>query len=353
MNVLILNKEFEKLGVIEGANVIWHPCYNSVGDFEVYIKTDDVDIELLQTDFYVMREDDDYTGIIEDMTLNEDEDGIEHITVKGRFAECLLERRIIWDKIQIDGLVEDGLRSIIRENVISPTLPERAIKEIELGEYKNFTEIINTQYYGENVLEVIKTICNTYNLGFKLLYDNKKFKFELYKGIDRSYNQTINPYVTFSDVYGNLKSSNFIQSISQEKNVALVYGEEDSNGVFTATVGTVEGIDRKEMYVDGSGVTSEDGAVITDDEYKILLEKKGIEEIAKTKTTIIFENEIDLTDSYEYKKHFNLGDIVTIEDTRLNIFENLRISEILESEDENGYSIIPTLVSEKGGENDN
>jgi len=64
--------------------------------------------------------------------------------------------------------------------------------------------------------------------------------------------------------------------------------------------------------------------------------------MAEYVTVTSFTGEIITGLSYEYKKDYNLGDIINIVN-EYGISINARISEILENQDENGYTMEPTF----------
>ena len=55
-----------------------------------------------------------------------------------------------------------------------------------------------------------------------------------------------------------------------------------------------------------------------------------------------FAGEIIVGMSYKYKEDYNLGDIVNIVN-EYGISINVRISEIIENQDDNGYTMEPTF----------
>lgn len=340
MDIYIMNKEFKKLGVIEDASVIWTTRYYDVGDFEIYVGTTQKYIDWLQSGNYVERLDDDKIGIIEDIKITYDAEGTEYLTATGRFAESILERRIVWQQTQLSGTVENGLRNLINSNIINPINEDRKISIIELGPLKGYTERLDAQYTGDNLLEINKKVSLANQIGFKFNFNNSKFSYELYKGIDRSYNQTKNPFVVFSDKYDNLLTSEYELNTSNLKNVALVAGEGEGTARKTLVVGNGTGLNRYEIFVDARNLSTNSGEISTS-EYNNALNEKGLESIVTI--TQAFSGEVDLNLNYTYKKDFFLGDIVTIENSKWGIFINSRIIEIIESEDENGYKITPTF----------
>lgn len=344
MDIYVRNKKFERIAVIEDASVIWVKRYYDVGDFEVYVGANEKYINILQSGNYVERLDDDSVGIIENIKITYDDEGTEYLTATGRFAESILERRIVWEQTQLSGTAENGLRNLINNNIINPTIADRKIPIIELGNIKGYTDRLDAQYTGNNILEINKNVAIANQTGFKFnLIESElghKFTYELYKGIDRSYNQTANPYVVFSDKYDNLLTSEYEVNTSNLKNVALVAGEGEGTARKTATVGSGAGLNRYEVFVDARDLSTNSGEISTS-EYNQALNERGLENIVTI--TQAFTGEVDLEQNYKYKKDFFLGDIVTIENSKWGIFINSRIIEITESEDENGYKITPTF----------
>lgn len=340
MDIYVMNKNFEKIAVIEDASVIWVNRYYDVGDFEIYVGATEKYINILQSGNYVTRLDDEKVGIIENIKITYDDEGTEYLTATGRFAESLLGRRIVWQQTQLAGTAENGLRNLINNNIVNPIIADRKIPIIELGIVKGYTDRLDAQYTGDNILEINKNVAISNQTGFKFNFTGAKFQYELYKGIDRSYNQTQNSYVVFSDKYDNLLTSEYELNTSNLKNVALVAGEGEGTARKTIEVGSGTGLNRYEIFVDARNLSTNNGEITTS-EYNEALKEKGFENIVTI--TQAFTGEVDLEQNYKYKKDFFLGDIVTIENSKWGIFINSRIIEITESEDESGYRITPTF----------
>ena len=71
--------------------------------------------------------------------------------------------------------------------------------------------------------------------------------------------------------------------------------------------------------------------------------ERGYEKLSETAMTQAFDGEVSMNVNYQYRKDYQLGDIVTIENERWGISINSRIIEVMESEDENGYIVTPTF----------
>lgn len=473
---IILNKNFERIGLVDDySSLIWTIRYYECGDFEIVVPADTKHINMLQRGYYVTREDDDHVGIVEDFSLSVDEDQNEQMIVTGRFLSSILDRRIIATQTQLYGTVSAGIASLINDAIISPVIEARKIDNFYVNA-TNFTERLEAQYTGKNLLETVEDICKTNHIGFKTvlkpsekagvrlsdqLFDESRIKsgfvkdamvgdpfaiisnesypnaqyaeidvtgisviswsstcpdtnyirvryaninnastlltsaepslnnkplpggttklyvmflqgytgeeqfmmnegsyafpyepykatrgmdfvFSLFKGVDRSYNQSENPRVVFSDEYDNLISSTYEEQSSELVTDVLVAGE--GEGLDRKTVWASRedptGLDRYEMYHDQRNLQSNDGE-ISDDEYYAQMLEEGLEQL--TTITAAFDGTVYF-DSIKYREDVSIGDVVVIENTRWNIAINSRLIEVIESVDESGaYEIVPTF----------
>lgn len=347
MDIYIYNQSLEKIGVIDDyETIIWATRYYEPGDFEIKIPAGSQNIELLEKDNYLVRYDDEAVMIIEKLTIVTDIENGNYILTSGRCLKSILDRRVIWKQQKYSGTPENCVRSILTRNLISPEEPERRIDNFVLGEAKGFTGSIEAQYTGSNVLDVVIEICKAAGLGFKIILENGQFKFVLYKGADRSYKQDINLPVIFSPDNDNIINTNYTEEKTYYKNVALVAGEGEGSARKYADTGTAIGLQRRELFIDARDITSgaeeETGPVLTDEEYNAVLTQRGAEKLTEVAITQTFEGTVDTEVLYKFKEDFFLGDIVTAVN-EYGIKAAPRITEIIESENAAGYSVIPTF----------
>ena len=348
MELYIRDQAKQVIGIIDVyTSVIWSKRYNTVGDFEIYVPITPDILRLVKYDYYVTRLDDDMVGVVEHISISTDSDEGAYITISGRSVESILDRRIVWNQTTLNETVETGIRRLINENVINPTVPARIIPNFILGKVNGFTEKIEKQITGDNLLDAISKICNTYGLGFKITLDDiGQFVFSLYRGEDRSYKQRVNPYVIFSPSFDNLLNTEYDSNMTNYKNVALVAGEGEGADRKTYGVGNVSGMERRELYVDARDLSSslDDNVQLTDSEYKAVLKERGNEALSETNYTEAFSGEADSMTTYIYKQDYFVGDIVQIEN-EYGITAAPRIIEMIESDDDTGYRIIPGFAT--------
>ena len=339
---VIMNTNFERLAVIDDyISLIWTTRYYASGDFELCVDVNDENISLMQEDNYVVRDDDENIGVIEDIKIQRNEDGHELLIVTGRFLDCILARRIIAAQTTVNGKINDCVKQLINENVINPTISARQIANFTVADAA-INQRMTAQFTGKNLLETICDICETYGIGYKVtLNASNQFVFQLYQGIDRTYDQNVNPWVIFSDKYDNLLSSEYEENYQQVTTAVLVAGE--GEGIDRKTLWVTNGatgIARKEVYKDQRQIQSNDGE-ISDSEYNALMQQSGEESlttfVAAFTGTVYF-------DSVTYKQDVNVGDLCVIENSRWGIRVNSRLVEVIESVSETGeYSIVPTF----------
>ena len=341
---IIADKNFNNLCVIDNyTSLIWTSRYFSVGDFEICVPVTENTLNYVKQDYYIIRPDDDHVGIIEDIKIQKNEDNKELMIITGRFLSSILGRRIVAVQTQINNMtISNGIYKLINEAIINPSIAKRKISNFTLGNYAS-SESFTQQITGKNLLETIQDICQTYNLGFKtILTNDNEFKFILYEGLDRTYDQSVNDYVIFSDKYDNLKSSDYEENYLSIVTNVLIAGEGEGTDRKTlwVTKEDPQGLDRYEYYQDARNASTNDGE-ISDQEYYAQLQGEAMENI--TDYTTSFTGQVDFT-GVVYKQDVNLGDLCVIENTKWGLYIYARLVEVIESVDESGaYTVLPTF----------
>ena len=342
MTPTVLNQSFQRIAVVDDyISFIWTTRYYTCGDFELCADISRADILIIGN--YIQRADDDHLGIIESIKYQMSEDYQEMIIASGRFLPSVLARRVISSQIQLSGRVTQCIKTLINENAINPIVAARKINGLTFSNRAAKTDTMDSQYTGENLLETISSICETYGIGFDCtLGVNNTFDFVLYEGVDRSYDQNINPYVIFSDKYDNLLSSEYNEDYEEYVTDVLVGGEGegiDRTMIWSAKA-SKSGLKRYEKFLDASSAVTNEN-IITQATYEKQLEGLGLEQV--TEYTTAFTGEVDFT-GVELGTDINVGDLCTIENERWQMFINTRLVEAIESVAEDGtYSAVPTF----------
>lgn len=376
LEVFVMDESFRSLYNLDTfESLIWTERYNGCGNFEFYTPVNQAILQVVNViqnkmekllDCYVWLKESGNVMVIEDMEITTDVETGNHLIVSGRGLESLLERRIIWDQTILNGNLQNGIKKLIDQAIINPTIVDRKIPKflfsVSTNEYIE-KQTIRAQYTGDNLYDTILAICKEKQLGFDVTLDlNDNFAFSLSYGENRSYDQEKNPYVIFSPKYENIINSDYLESSKTLKNVTLVAGEnEDTYETQNESGGTTVYIDpdssirrkrivgsgsslaRRELYTDARDIQSDvEGGKLTDEEYYALLDQRGAEKLAENQYTKVFTGEIEATKTFVYGKDFFKGDIVQIVN-EYGMESKVRVSEVVRVQDTNGYKVYPTF----------
>lgn len=351
MDVYVLNSTFEPEEVLDiYTSFIWTDRYAKAGDFELYLPMQFSFLRFLTGTYYISINDSEHGMVVESVKLEtSSEDGI-FITLSGRSYESILDRRIVWGLKTLSGNLQNGVKSLINECIISPTDSARRIPNFIFEDSTDpaITSLtIDTQYTGDNLYDVICDICATYKIGFKItLNTSKQLVFKLYSGVDRSYEQVSNSFVIFSPAFDNLLESNYAQDNSAYKTCTLVGGEGQGNERrYSSYIGkSVTGLERRELFTDARDISStdEDGNPISDSEYLKLLQTRGAERLSETDETAFFDGSLSVNNEFRYGIDFSMGDLVQVEN-EFGFQAKVRVTEYIRSSDVNGDSAYPSF----------
>ena len=349
MDLLVLNTSLDTVSIVDVyESFIWTDRYYEYGDFELFTSMTDTILNFIRQDYYLQNRESEHVMIIEKIRITSDTEDGNHITVTGRSLESILDRRIVWGQKTISGNLQNGIRTLLNENIISPADTNRKISNFifEASTDPAITALkIDAQYTGDNLYDVINKICSERSIGFKVtLNDKKQFVFKLYAGTDRSYDQTVNPYVIFSPKFDNIINSNYVESKSALKTVTLIGGEGEGSARKYTTVGGGSGLNRRELFTDARDISSDigDGVVLTDAAYTAQLRQRGSEKLAENTDVTSFEGQVETTVMFRYGEDFFNGDVVQIAN-EYGHETKARIVEIVMSEDGEGMSVYPTF----------
>lgn len=350
MATYVLNKNFQAISVIDlFESFIWTDRYQKIGDFELYTGVDSDLLKYAEDGNYLVSNDSEHVMIVESRTIETDSEDGNHIKIVGNSLESILKRRIVWVQTTINGNLQDGVKKLLDDAFINPSIPERKIDNF-VFKYSTdpaITELkIIAQFTGDEVYEAIKSMCDPYDVGFKItLNDKNQFEFELYKGVDRSYNQMTNPYVIFSPNFDNIVDSNYLESSANYKNVTLIGGEGEGTDRIFAVTGEGSGLDRRELFTDARDLSTKNGKeTISESEYQSQLIERGKSKLAENKKELSFDGQVEAIEPFAYGKDFFMGDVVQLEN-EYGFGVTARVTEFIRSYSASGIKCYPTFTA--------
>lgn len=325
MDIHILDQSFTLIAVIDSyESMIWTDRYDEPGEFEIYTPVTDEMIKFPVVNNYLRIGDSEHLMIIEDIEVETNIEDGNHIKIKGRSLESILDRRVIIGEVNIEGNLQNAIRSLITTNIISPSDSRRRISNFifrDSTDSKVTSLTYETQFKGKNLLEAIEEMCKEKEIGFKvILNDNNQFVFSLYAGTNRSYSQEALPWVVFKPSFDNIIESDYKEEHSDARTFCYVHSQytqkdEDSESnesqeiEVIREVGTGTGLLRKEVYKDG-GVSKDDEMSMA--EYYAKLDQAGSEELTAKKVKKEFEGEVETSRLFVYGRDFFIGDVLQV-----------------------------------------
>ena len=271
------------------------------------------------------------------------------ITVTGKDCKAFLETRIaIPDNTgytgytSVSGTTAYCIEQYLNQNCINPTDTNRKLPLVFEG---GATGLLSDSYMArfEYLSDIVTAMCENADIGYDIrgYIASSGFKFYTLKGVDRSFDQDVNPRVIFSSSWRNILSQSFEHGV--ENVFTAVYGTD--NGNYSKLVERnpdypqqaldmsnpsdiakiVKGIARRECNVT-VGISNSDS----------WFEKYALNEVKDNIETESFDIAVPFSN---YGTDYSLGDIVTIKDDFLNNRFNRVITEVTKSYSQGQRSI--------------
>lgn len=328
----VFDKNLELKGVIDSfISLRWRRKYYEAGEFELVVAPYENNINLLKKDNIIIRSDYTEAGIIDTISFNDDGKNVE-INCSGAFLLYLTKRRIIKKMINYNGNILDGEKTLL--NKMTPLA-----ENFEIEPTTMLSDTIQFQCTYKNVYDFICNLSKFSNIGARIVpnIENKVYRFENYKGIDRTHNQKLNERYAFSTTQKNVEKLNLTDTSIGNCNYCLVGGVGEGNERVLVEIqeGNSTGFDLFEIFLDAKSESKDN---LTEEEYKENLKSLGL---AKLLTE---QRSIEVTAyATDYRNKWDLGDIVDIQDDNWNILESVRITEVEEIIEQGKREIKPTF----------
>lgn len=337
MELRIYNAEMQFLGLIENqTSVLWNRKYFEPGNFEVYCPVTPNNQNLLQRGHLVWIRGAAEAGVIEWLIIEQD-DLRNQITAKGRFLSSYMSRRLIRPTYNIqNGLVETAMREILSNAAPLPL--------VQLGEVKGYTERVSFQATYKNLMDYESKLARYANIGYRFRpnFSDKTITFELYKGLDRTFEQFERSRVVFSESYSNLLSAKYTLNDQLLKTVCYVGGQGEGSARTIAIAGddSLTGLERREVFLNASDIQKDS---LTDAQYIAALKQRGNNELQADALAESVECVTDANSNFVYGRDYDLGDIVAIRKEEWDLLINLRITELTEIYEYGAMKVSPVF----------
>lgn len=346
MDIYVLNTNFEVTAVIDSfESFIWTDRYIGYGDFEIYVPCTSHYLNVFVHGYYLNIGYSRHTMIIETVQLATSAETGNHLIISGRSLESIIDRRIIWPTKIIAGKMEEIIKSMINDYFINPI----AVSKSNLQKLRKISNLVyldsgnskfndyvveqkdDSERTGDNVYNILVELLEEFEVGYRIyLTSEGKFEFQLYEGVDRSFDQDENIWIIFSPEYENIVSTDYIEDFIPYKNYVVV-GSKDSGVIkYFGDVETV-GLEHREIFADSSNAS--EGTELEAIAYQTLRENFK---------DIRFTGEVEAQRQFIYGRDFNVGDVVQIEN-EYGLRTSARVTEFVINYDDSGLQMYPTF----------
>ena len=322
MSLIVYNRSLDNFHEIAHAiSVQMIEYYNDIGKLIMVLPIDDYNIAAIEKGGVLYDTERDMSFTIESYKYDTNRN---NITVNGHTCNWLLNKRVIASKRRITA-IESGVYQTVNENL-------RGLYRVSVGAAQGLQGTTQIDLYGRQLLDEIMPVLSVANIGNKMRWDAdaRAHVFELYTGRDLT--SGIHAPV-FSEEFGTVRNLVITSDDSAFKNYIYVMGELTDDTVIVVQVGTATGGDRYEKWLEGSTRQTDDETVA---QFQQGLREKGYEEMARLVRRETFSVSID---PEEYKKVYDLGDIVPCVSSRFGVKFNSRIAGVKYTLDAKGEDV--------------
>jgi hypothetical protein len=207
-----------------------------------------------------------------------------------------------------------------------------------------------------SLYSAISDVCKAYDLGFRLFKDPNasKLYFQTYVWNDRTSAQTIFPPVVFSSDMRNLENTTEYTDATTHYNAVLVMYEfkNPTEGGYPANLSysalefapelafSSGGFDQKTKSITLTQIPETLDPVDIPD----YLQQVAKEELIKSRTTVVYDGEIDDHSDFVYEKDYFLGDLVEVRGNNGGA-AYMRVEEQIIKYDATGKASYPSLIT--------
>jgi hypothetical protein len=358
MEVYILDSLNRRIEVIDDfVSLIWTERFNSKGDFEMKVNTSLGNRNRLVIGTRLAMNDSYRVMTIESVEDATDDDGNQIMTVKGPTLERIFEHRLAMGSLSgtdanpkwiITGYPKDLANKLFHDICVTGVVNTGDIitgvteESLFIGDTIAAPSVSITYEIvpPATLYDALKKLCEVYSMGFRLVREpiTNGLYFDVYMGHDRTTQQSTMSCVVFSEGLENLSNTRKLTTSTSYKNVAYVISPVGAEIVLADNVDpSVTGFERKVLVVNATDITD---TVPADATAKMI--QRGKEELAKNSNLMAFDGEMPKNGSYIYGFHYDLGDLVEVQDTD-GATSVMQVTEQIFVSDKEGERNYPTL----------
>lgn len=340
MILYVYSPTFERLALITDIKYLrWEEEYCGEGKFRLLMTPTQENIDLFKPRNYIYRKESLTAMVIWEASITSS--GME-LEITGYTTVHLFDQRVVYPTYQVTN-IETGIYGMINAHL-------RGLEHVNTAAAQGWAEAETSQHTYSYLLDTVEALCGKAEWGYRMIFDEPNFQhvFTLYRGVDRSVEQTENDQQIFSDEFRNLTDISIQNGLENYRNVAIVAGEGEGAERVVVLVGDTEatGVYRHELYVDARDLRStymdenNEEVQYPEEEYRKMLIARGKEKLAEQ---LADESVTAIVDPTGYGTAYSLGDIVTIKSGQYGVILTARVTSATEVFEKNTTELTITF----------
>ena len=319
-------------------SLIWRERYQEPGEFQLTIPATAEMLRYFTENTVMITKSGTDTAMFADrVVLKTSSDSGDYLTISGKSAEGLLQRRIVMDRDTVSGTAVDVVNKLIDRNIgavgystASGADARRYINLLRHGNNAEITSSVSIEPFGQNLGSLVSETCKAVGCGFRVRHERGILYHELYTGERRQ--------VEFSPRFANIGDTEYTYDTSGYTTHVIVGGSGTGTGRAYGDAYNQNwrrydgcGINARETYENASGTTDSG-----------LYAAAQLSMLSKSVTQ---DCNVDVLPdgAFRYRRDYWLGDTVSVRNP-YGITGVKTVSEVTETVDSAGRRVIPTLV---------
>lgn len=288
MKLSLYDADLNRIAIIEGKFIscMWSEGYNTTQPFTLELLATEEYKKKVKPDCYVGRDDRKTLMVIKTVR-----------TKAGRLIASGKQANRCLDDVTCETIIQKGANLA---NAIRATYDASfKFRNIEFRAQELDVTYAH-QISNKSCLQLMETMCQETDTGFRVVRDGKRIFVEFYK-------PEANPNRVLSERYGSLKVDSITLSTENLKNYAVVLGEGEGEDRFRVRMDLSDGEQKRAIFVDARDILREEGE--SDDSYSDKLYARGLEKLLGQKGT--WECAMNPLPQ-EFGHLYDLGDVITV-----------------------------------------
>jgi len=325
MEIAGLDKDYRLIKYMKCTNIMWIRRYYNFDEFQIETSVDNWTNDIR----YIYRNDRSELMIAYKVEYQNTKSRGRIVLVSGYDVGYLLNNALVYPRykktLNIAQMTYD-MYNIYADSFIKSLIKFDNVPQVG--------ESVTMQESNENLGNKFFYLLQLQEFSWRVHYDEKTndLQVEIWKGLDRTQEQSENSPVTWSTSFRNIFDIEYTIDDSAYKNYAVVVGNgayEDGKQVIVEVDKIKEGEEKRTLYVDATSETYDPEQGDTLEKFKESLIKKGEEELEKHKR--VEDVTFKVTDNtFVYLEDYDLGDKCDIIIDEIEESYQARITEIKE-----------------------